>query len=1233
VYIEGSGSLIGKCSDYRCYYGGTAGPPRPSTDQNPQGGPYGDGVSLTESPSNGSAAGIGSGDVGGSGGNVVIRGNPTVIGISGAHGAGIGGSWSSSGPNGSAYHSDILIYGGTVESWGGDHGAGIGGGCTGGDGTIVALPTAKVTAASYSAARPALGQMANVIYFGNPADARLAIYTEDYRETAMYLDLSKNDAVNKVIQRMAGELNPAKLLLGTTRNDYVATQFQHRPNLADWEMTTILDGSTKYGLLLNGAFKPANAPVSFFTDAKTEKNFPYQPVSTTVLSTIPATGGGLNKPTDDFNSGNSVPRFVMVAPTYEPQVALTPNSDPAQTMFVDYDDTEANTKTVKLTFSNSGNQRLYNPYIQVIGPDFFLLGGNPNDPIQSEVDSELASLLLSDAQGPYIPTGSASFDIDVRLKQGKNPGIYSGWILFGADNLPENPQPIEFKIEVIRPLLPAPLLSLESPAIPQVNGPYTVRAKFRDRDLNPNWPVTAFDVLNNVFVNHGTVTAITPDLFSTTVNIGGVDYYSEWLIDVTPAPATLPSNTPITLYVKKSVAEDEFEAKTETASENLVVTYNTTGPRVSFNVMEGAILSALDTIIIHLDGNSITSDHPQTVYLTASGYAGGYETTTTSPDMTANLRGSLSLDTVNTPTINLSADYELKVVDTCTIKIGSPPAGFANGDYTLTIPPNYVFNYEGNELGLTVLNFKIRTPKIDDGTGVSILPGVLPYSGGTATISIVGENLKAAGSNLQIEFPTVAGVSGFTGQVVPVPVDNVADDGLSAFFTVALPPNLKMTTEPYDFTVLLQGRKDASGNPAPAISPLLTTIVDRALPSIDTLVVTNGVRQGLVALPPSMPYEGGQVSLTVTGENLFQYNNGADWERLRIRVKQDGQYTSTVIPVPTALTQGAVTVPLSYAAAKNTSGNDIVYVFELWVYDRVMSADTHLQDVNLVYLSDSVTVRTGIDRLKFALESDRYVVHQVVANTNLKVKDWVLPILNSIPEVQSLGLTIAPEDVTMTRFEEAISGWKGNPGGIEGSFTFDIVLHLNPDYHVTVNIGRIIPVPVSTVEITRELILPEVAGVIIDPPAGDHHVTSGSDFTFYLNLAEVHAGKKPIVTTNRIEIADDGIVVAKREDVCDDCYLVTIREVRQPLTVSIRLGDEVEVGNEEVEDGGAKVWSAGNRLYIAPVETGSARVFTVSGQLQASLALTAGREASIQLPPGVYLISLNTGRIYKAVIK
>ncbi|MDR3260851.1 MAG: hypothetical protein LBT78_03350, partial [Tannerella sp.] len=104
VYIEGDGYLLAKSSTTRNY--STASYPRLATDAHPQGSPYWDtsgDVSTHEdlqAVSNGNrsgAAGIGSGDVSGSGGNVVIRGGrgdlgPKIIAISGAHGAGIGGS-------------------------------------------------------------------------------------------------------------------------------------------------------------------------------------------------------------------------------------------------------------------------------------------------------------------------------------------------------------------------------------------------------------------------------------------------------------------------------------------------------------------------------------------------------------------------------------------------------------------------------------------------------------------------------------------------------------------------------------------------------------------------------------------------------------------------------------------------------------------------------------------------------------------------------------------------------------------------------------------------------------------------------------------------------------------------------------------------------------------------------------------------------------------------------------
>ncbi|MDR1674852.1 MAG: hypothetical protein LBR86_00035, partial [Tannerella sp.] len=172
VYIEGPGKLTARCSDSRDYYDNTnsahtKGPYDAVKDPFMSYGPKSDPTKgVEELAGNSSAAGIGAGNLGGSGGNVVIR-SGTVIGIAGSHGAGIGGAWTNN--NASQAYFTVLIYGGHVESWGGDHGAGIGGGCgaSGQVGTILVLPPAEITAASYNPTGAQLGAMKTIVYVGD----------------------------------------------------------------------------------------------------------------------------------------------------------------------------------------------------------------------------------------------------------------------------------------------------------------------------------------------------------------------------------------------------------------------------------------------------------------------------------------------------------------------------------------------------------------------------------------------------------------------------------------------------------------------------------------------------------------------------------------------------------------------------------------------------------------------------------------------------------------------------------------------------------------------------------------------------------------------------------------------------------------------------------------------------------------------------------------------------------
>jgi hypothetical protein len=1253
VYIEGEGSLLAKSADSR-NYSGNNGQPREPYAPHAQGSPYWTGIYATGNPptgssmwevqANGGAAGIGSGNIGGSGGNVVIRGNPTVIAIAGAHGAGIGGGWNLSGTSPIAYHSDILIYGGTVESWGGMHGAGIGGGCYGGDGTIVVLPTASVYSASYDQARAMLGQMANVIYFGNPNDSRLALYTEDYREVEMFLDISKNASVRAVIERLGGGMNPSNLPLGRTRNDWPATGTnQHRPNYDDWAAGTspvIEQGSNKYVLLLNGGFLPTNSPMAFLTAAKTEKNHSYNPVATTsnavqytctmITAVTPLKTYGLNYPPSDtyYNAASpvanhyatstavsqAVPRFVMIEPRYEPSVTLTPTTPP--NLYVGYPVTQTENK-ITLTIGNLGNQKLYHPTITIIGDDYELIG-TPGT-LQDAVNTALAGMVTTDAGGPHIPVGVVPFTLDLRLKAGKSPGTsYEGWVIFSADDLPDAATPKMFKINVIDKILPPPDLFMETPTDPVVSGPYKLRAQFKNPATN-TYPYYVKDLLDTqIFVDYGEVISVTEDPL--TEDSPGSGFYSDWIIDITPAPG-LPNQTTISASVKQNSAEDPIGAHTQTVSQPLPVTLNSEGPYVTFSVSDNQILPALNTLLIYFNGSGITPTKEDSVYIDPGAIGQFTET-----GAEADLQSTLTLTQLPSTSLNLNTPYTLSVTDENRLEIGSPaPDGFPNGDYELTIPANYIRNYNGNFLPATTLHFSIHKPEIQDGAGVGgvIDPPSLEALGGTTRIWVYGIHLLAAKGLLSIVFRDGNRIPGYSlDQEVYVPLSQFTD--ATAYIDVVLPPNLTITPETYRFTIRLFGR-----TPGTDVTPNLTATVGTVGARIDTTATSLGYREGLNAWPHEQSYLGGPVDLKLVGQNLF-FLNTAPNSNLHVRVLKNGVQVAT-IPVSTPATIGPIVIPPgNYSTEMNLTYDDDVYVFQLWHDNGTTLVAVSESSTSLPYVSDSTTVASGLKELERILRNTHHVVQQSVANTPSTVAKWLVPQLNAIAILHDFGLTIEEDDISFTGFDEAVAGTTTRPQGQDGSFVFSLRLRLTPELSIPLNTGEIIAEGASPAVIHREILMPEVAGYVTDPPPGDHHLESGRDFTFYLIPTEEDTRMYiPKVTTNRRIGSDiDGVIVDPQED---GYYLVTIREIRESIEIYITNGTPPE-DDANADIAGTTVWGEKGVLYVRSLEPGIARIYSATGSLSATITAEAGVPRSTPLPAGVYIVSLN-GVTYKTIVK
>jgi hypothetical protein len=1270
VFIEGNGSLLAKSSVTRNFSLNVGTYPRAATHEHPQGSPYwdtsGDGSTHEDTRSTASggysgAAGIGSGDVSGSGGNVVIRanaaGSPRVIAIAGAHGAGIGGAWNSTN-GGGRYDSDVLITAGTVESWGGEHGAGIGGGCgnannTNSVGSVVVLPTASVYSASYGTARPMLGQVGYVVYFGNTEDSRLAVYTEDFRQVPMFLDMSKNEQVRSVIDRLGGGINPSNLPLGTTRNDWPANgaspnpvnSGQHRPNYAEWAAGTLPAFTGQNVLLLNGGFVPRNVDVAFLTGAKTEKNQPYSPVSVKVLNPAAINQGyalssltetyktytfGLEYPTDDFNAGaptamhyanvpagslKPVPRFVMTVPTFVPQVSLTPAPPVRPQLYVGYSATDPDNK-ITLTIGNAGNQKLYNPIITIKADDYELIG-TPGD-LQDVINAALAPPLLStDADGDYIAPG-ASFNLELKLIDGKTPGTsYNGWVQFNADKLPDGAQLFQFNIDVLDKILPPPDLSMESPVDTVISGPYQIRAKFKSpAGVYPHY-VTNLQP-SDVFVDFGTVTAVNP--VAATQNPSNPGFYSDWILDITPNPS-LPNKTLISNAVKQGAATDLIGAHTQTVSQPKYVTYSSTGPTVTFSIAEGATVPSLDTLLIYFNGNDITPGKADSIYTVAP------QQQFTAPGVEAYLQTSVftleRLLPLPVTTLDITTIYPLLVTDENNLKIGSPPpVGFPNGTYRLTIAPNLIRNYVGNQLGQVILNFSVQMPTVADGD-VSISPATLPVAGGTARILVEGLNLSAAKGLLEIEFLNDVPPGYTTGDRVIIPSAQFTDT--TAWLDVLLPPNMTAATQNYSFRVWLTGRL-----PLENITPDLTTQVLAATALIDTTQIQLGYWEGIKATPNLQTYEGGPVDLKLIGENLSLLNT-APYSNLRIRVLKNGAYTSTAIPVATPFVIGPQVISLgnAFTTAQNLKVTSDVYRFELWYDNNGTPTPVPESSTGLPYVSDSTVVPSGFDDLIAELRATHHVVSQLVANTRSEVRTWLVPRLNALEILHRFGLTVEESDITLTAFSEASAGMPYDPSGTDGSFVFTLRLRTSPELLVTLNTGEIRAIPYSAPVIERSVTMPETPGFVTDPPVGEHFIESGNDFSFYLvPTPGQDVSTKPKVTTNRrlIPDNDNSIIVEEMED--GAYYRVTIREVREPFQIYINEDDPD--ANAEID--ATKVWGDKGLLHIYAATPGSAQIYSADGRLQATRTLEAREAVSTPLAAGVYVVTLD-GETYKVIVK
>ena len=193
------------------------------------------------------------------------------------------------------------------------------------------------------------------------------------------------------------------------------------------------------------------------------------------------------------------------------------------------------------------------------------------------------------------------------------------------------------------------------------------------------------------------------------------------------------------------------------------------------------------------------------------------------------------------------------------------------------------------------------------------------------------------------------------------------------------------------------------------------------------------------------------------------------------------------------------------------------------------------------------------------------------------------------------------------------------PGGC-GSF-FPVGAEYDPN---DPSRGRRPDVPFS---ITRQITLNNETGdassTLLEPLKQIYDVATGKDFTLTVRPT---GNNVPTLTTSRNGRLSDEIGV-KTEVLPDGAYRFTIRKVQENLTVTLKY----TVSNAEVD--GTRVWGEDGALCITSAAAGRANIYNALGHVMNSLMLSAGETRRLNMPAGVYIVTLDNGRAYKAAVR
>jgi hypothetical protein len=168
----------------------------------------------------------------------------------------------------------------------------------------------------------------------------------------------------------------------------------------------------------------------------------------------------------------------------------------------------------------------------------------------------------------------------------------------------------------------------------------------------------------------------------------------------------------------------------------------------------------------------------------------------------------------------------------------------------------------------------------------------------------------------------------------------------------------------------------------------------------------------------------------------------------------------------------------------------------------------------------------------------------------------------------------------------------------------------------SITIYAAVPPPPPT-PIKRQVYLPASTTFTYDPPAGVYYVDSRSAFTFVVIGSSSDLDRLKVTTGTARDT--DGHLVLDR--LSTDSVRVTIYLINENIRITVTAGSPD--GNEAVN--GLKVWSHGGQICITSPASGTARIYSLTGQLVKQLTCTSGETDQQPLAAGVYIVKTESG--------